>query len=80
MADARAFMEELSRSGIEARVETEVVVVEFEFDSFDAAWEVLAGVTTADLPPERQDAAMWPEPHKPRRFRNTAQFITGTRS
>lgn len=85
LADAQPFLEELSRPGIEARVETEVL--EFEFDSFDAAWEVLAGVTTADLPPERQreakaavQAAMWPEPHQPRRFPNTTQFITGTRS
>ena len=85
LADTRPFLEELSRSGIEARAETEVV--EFEFDSFDSAWEVLASVTTADLPPQRQEeakagvqAAMWPEPDQPRRFRNTVQFITGTRS
>jgi SAM-dependent methyltransferase len=70
LADARPFLDELSRSEIGARVETEVL--EFEFDSFDAAWEVLAGVTTADLPPERQQeaktavqAAMWPEPQQP---------------
>ena len=85
LADGRQFLEELSRSGIEADLETEVV--EFGFDGFDAAWEVLAGVTTAELPPERQQeakaavqAAMWPEPHRPRRFGNSVQFITGTRS
>ncbi|MGH3090972.1 MAG: class I SAM-dependent methyltransferase [Gaiellaceae bacterium] len=85
LADARPFLEDLSRSRIEARVETEVT--EFEFASFDAAWEVLAGVTTADLLPDRREeakaavqAAMWPEPHEPRRFRNATQFITGTRS
>jgi SAM-dependent methyltransferase len=85
LADARPFLEELSRSGIEARLESEMV--EFEFDSLDEAWDVLAGVTTADLAPERREeakagvqAAMWPEPDQPRRFRNTAQFITGTRA
>jgi SAM-dependent methyltransferase len=84
LADTRPFLEQLSRSGIEARVDTEVL--EFEFDRFDAAWEVLAAVTTADLPPERQEearaavqAAMWPEPDQPRRFRNTAHFIVATR-
>jgi hypothetical protein len=47
---------------------------------------VLAGVTAADLPPERQQqakaavmAAMWPEPDKPREFRNLTQFIAGRR-
>jgi SAM-dependent methyltransferase len=85
LADARGFLDELSRSGIEARIETEVV--QFGFDDFDAAWTVFAGVTAADLPPERQaeaksavQAAMWPEPAEPRRFRNTVQFITGVRS
>jgi enediyne biosynthesis protein CalE5 len=85
LADAGPFLAELSRSRIEARVETEET--EFEFASFDAAWDVLAGVTTADLRPERQEeakaavrAVMWPEPHEPRRFRNATQFITGTRS
>jgi SAM-dependent methyltransferase len=85
LADVGPFLEDLSRSGIEARADTEVV--EFEFDSFDVAWEVLAGVTTADLPPERREqakaavqAAMWPEPQEPRRFRNATQFLTGTRS
>jgi ubiquinone/menaquinone biosynthesis C-methylase UbiE len=85
LADGRQFLEELSRSGIEADLETEVI--EFGFEYFDAAWEVLAGVTTADLPSERQQeakaavqAAMWSEPHQPRRFRNSVQFIIGTRS
>lgn len=85
LADPGPFLQELSRAGIEARVATEVL--EFEFDSFDAAWEVLAGVTTADLPLERQQearaavqAAMWPDPSQPHRFRNTTQFITGART
>lgn len=84
LADAGNFLEQLSRSGIEARVETEVL--EFEFDDFEKAWEVLAGVTTADLSPERRheakeavQAAMWQRPGESRRFRNTTQFIVGTR-
>jgi hypothetical protein len=83
LADASGFLDQLSRAGIEARVETEVL--EFEFENFEAAWEVLAGVTTAALPPERREeakaavqAAMWHEPSKPRRFRNATQFIVGT--
>ena len=85
LADARGFLDQLSRSGIEARVEVEVL--EFGFDDFEAAWEVLAGVTTADLAPERRreakgavQAAMWPQPAEPRRFRNTTQFIVGARA
>jgi SAM-dependent methyltransferase len=85
LADPGPFLAELSRSGIEARVETEMV--EFEFESFDAAWEVFAAVTAAALPPERQEQAkagvqlaMWPEPEQRRRFRNATQFIIGTRS
>lgn len=85
LADSAPFLGELSRAGIEAGVEAEVL--EFEFDSFEAAWEVLAGVTTADLPTDRQQEAkdavrdgMWQDPDQPRRFRNTTQFLVGTRS
>lgn len=85
LADTRGFVEQLSRSGLDARVET--ALFEFEFESFETAWEVLAGVTTADLPPERRQeakaavqAAMWHDPDQPRRFRNTTQLILATRS
>jgi ubiquinone/menaquinone biosynthesis C-methylase UbiE len=84
LADGRRFLEELSRSGIEAELETEVV--EFGFDSFEEAWEVFAGVTAASLPSEARQqakaavrAAMWPEPHQPRVFRNLVQFFSGIR-
>ena len=57
----------------------------FVFDDFSSAWDVLAGVTTAQLPLERQQEAkaavrakMWPEGDGPRHFRNLTQFITGT--
>jgi SAM-dependent methyltransferase len=85
LADAGPFVEELSRSGIEAHVETEVV--DFDFENFVEAWDVFAGVTAGDISPERQadakaavQAAMWPEPDQPRRFRNLVQFIVGRRS
>lgn len=84
LADPRPFLADLVRSGIEARVEIEVLG--FEFPDFALAWEVLAGVTTAQLAPERKaeaqaavSAAMWPEPDKPRHFRNTTQFFVGRR-
>ncbi|HEY7933337.1 MAG TPA: methyltransferase domain-containing protein [Solirubrobacteraceae bacterium] len=84
LADTGSFLEQLARSGMQARVETEVL--EFEFENFEAAWDVLAGVTTAHLSPERRQeakaavqAAMWQDPDQPRRFRNTTQFIVGTR-
>jgi hypothetical protein len=84
LADPQPFLEELARCGIEGRVETEVVG--FEFGDFDTAWEVLAGVTAAQLSPEREEeakaavqAAMWPDPGGPRSFRNTVHFIVGQR-
>jgi hypothetical protein len=67
---------------MEARVEQEALG--FAFDTFAAAWEALAGVTTAHLTPERQQeakeavmAAMYPQGDGARHFRNTTQFILG---
>ena len=84
LADLEPFFHELARSGIDAHVETEVLG--FDFDDFASAWDTLAGVTTAMLPPARQQeaqaavqAAMWPDPNEPRHFRNTTQFIVGLR-
>jgi len=84
LADPQPFLEELRRAGIDARVETEVLG--FDFDDFASAWDALAGVTTAMLPPERQreaqaavQAAMWSDPSEPRHFGNTTQFIIGLR-
>ena len=84
LADPQPFLGELSRAGIDARVETEVLG--FDFDDFASAWNTLAGVTTAMLPPRRQReaqaavrAAMWPNPSEPRQFSNTTQFILGLR-
>jgi hypothetical protein len=84
LADPTEFLAQLEKAGIRARVETETT--EFVFDDFSTAWDVLAGVTTAELPPERQEEArapvrakMWPSGDGPRHFSNLTQFITGVR-
>jgi SAM-dependent methyltransferase len=82
LADPTLFLQQLAAVGIQARVEQETL--DFAFDTFAAAWEALAGVTTAHLTPERQQeakeaviAAMYPQGDGPRHFRNTTQFILG---
>jgi SAM-dependent methyltransferase len=82
LADPTGFMAELADAGIDVRVETEELG--FDFRDFESAWEVLAGVTTAQLPPERRQAAknavqavMWPNGPGPRHFRNVTQFLVG---
>jgi SAM-dependent methyltransferase len=82
LADPSLFLQQLAAVGIQARVEQEVLG--FTLDTFAAAWDALAGVTTAHLPPERQQeakeavmAAMYPQGDGPRHFRNTTQFILG---
>ena len=84
LADPSPFLGQLDEAGIDAHVETETLG--FDFDDFGSAWEVLAGVTTAQLPVERQreakaavQQAMWPEGDRPRHFRNETQFIVGQR-
>jgi SAM-dependent methyltransferase len=82
LADPTPFLRQLAEVGIEARVERETLG--FDFDTFAAAWDALAGVTTAHLPPERRQeakaavmAAMYPQGDSPRHFRNATQFILG---
>ena len=82
LADPAAFLGQLSRAGIQAQVEQQELG--FDFDDFESAWEVLAGVTTAQLAPEIQEEAkravhnlMWKGTDGPRHFRNTTQFIIG---
>ena len=74
----------LAPSFLLPHVETEMLG--FDFDDLLSAWTVLAGVTTAQLPPERQQEAqaavraiMWPQGDGPRHFRNLTQFIVGQR-
>lgn len=85
LADPTLFLEQLNDAGINAGIETEVT--EFEFANFEQAWDVLAGVTTANLDDERRAQAkqavqnvMWPDPSTPRVFKNRTQFIVGTRA
>jgi SAM-dependent methyltransferase len=85
LADPSTFVEQLQEAGIRARVETETLG--FDFADFSSAWDTLAGVTTAHLPPERQQeaknaviAAMYPDPDEPRHFRNETRFIVGEAS
>ncbi|MGH7310938.1 MAG: class I SAM-dependent methyltransferase [Candidatus Rokuibacteriota bacterium] len=83
LADPSPFLRQLADVGIEARVERETLG--FDFESFSSAWNVLASVTTAHLPPERQHEAkaevmvtMYPHGDGPRHFRNVTQFILGS--
>jgi hypothetical protein len=83
LADPGPFLAQLAAAGVDAAVTTEVLG--FDFDDFESAWNVLAGVTTAHLAPERREAAkaavrklMWPDGDGPRHLRNTTQFIVGT--
>jgi SAM-dependent methyltransferase len=82
LAEPSGFVRQLGAAGIEARVETETLG--FDFPDFTSAWDTLAGVTTAQLPRERQHeakdavmAAMYPKGDGPRHFRNVTQFIVG---
>lgn len=84
LADPTPLLAQLADAGIAAHVERETLG--FDFDDFTAAWDVMAGVTTAHLAPERQEeakaavrAAMWPSGDGPRHFRNVTQFIIGAR-
>lgn len=84
LADPTPFLAELAGAGIIAHVERETLG--FDFDDFTAAWDVMAGVTTAHLAPERQKEArqavfaeMWPNGDGARHFRNVTQFIVGER-
>ena len=84
LADPKPFLEQLAAAGIRARVDTETLG--FDFEDFGSAWDVLAGVTAAQLAPERRQeakdtvlAAMYPDGDGPRHFRNVTQFIIGER-
>ncbi len=82
LADPSPFLKQLADAGIQARVERETLG--FDFDDFETAWAVLAGVTTHQLAPKLQKeakeavmAAMWPRGEGSRHFQNVTQFIIG---
>jgi hypothetical protein len=84
LADPKPFLEQLAAAGVRARVDSETLG--FDFEDFGSAWDVLAGVTTAQLAPERRQeakaavlTAMYPDGDGPRHFQNTTRFITGER-
>jgi enediyne biosynthesis protein CalE5 len=85
LADSSDFLRQLDAAGIRARVETQTLG--FDFRDFTSAWDTLAGVTTTQLPPERQReakdavmAAMYADGDGPRHFRNVTQFVIGMRA
>ena len=82
LADPGEFLAQLERAGIRASVDSGTTG--FAFDNFAAAWDTLAGVTTAQVPSDRQEQAkaavrakMWPMGDGPRQFRNLTHFIIG---
>ncbi len=82
LADATPFLQQLAEVGIEAHIETEMLG--FDFPDFPSAWNALAGVTTAHLPPDQQQEAqravmdiMYARGDAPRHFNNLTQFIIG---
>jgi SAM-dependent methyltransferase len=82
LADPHVFLRQLAAAGIDAHAETEVLG--FEFESFTAAWDALAGVTAADLASDLQAnareavrRAMYPHGDGPRYFRNLTRFLVG---
>jgi SAM-dependent methyltransferase len=82
LADSGPFLKHLADAGIQARVERETLG--FDFDDFETAWDILAGVTTHQLAPDLQKeakeavmAAMWPRGEGSRHFQNVTQFIIG---
>src|SRR4051794_22266986 len=55
LGDPMPFMMQLEAVGV--RVWVEIEELGFDVDSFDSAWDVFAGVTAAQLAPERQQEA-----------------------
>jgi len=82
LADPTVLLRQLDAAGINAHVETETLG--FDFPDFASAWDTLAGVTAAQLSPDRQEEAkaavmkaMYPDGDGPRHFRNVTHFIVG---
>jgi SAM-dependent methyltransferase len=80
LADPTEFLSQLRAARLEANCEK--VTTTFEFANFEAAWDALAGVTTAALEPNIQEdakaavrALMWTDRTGPRTFRNATQLI-----
>lgn len=82
LADPSIFLGQLEAAGLHVRVEKRELG--FDFPDFSSAWDALAGVTTAHLSADQQEAAkaavlsaVYPDGDGPRHFRNVTQFIIG---
>jgi len=82
LADPALFLELLSRNGVAARVQQEVVT--WGHPNLQHAWDTFTSVTALRMAPEQQDKAraaviqqMWPDPTAPRVFHNMVQYIVG---
>jgi len=85
MANGDEFVEMLKGAGVESSLETETLG--FVFDTFDDAWDVLVGVTTAGMTPQQREEAkaavrqaMWPKDGGPRYFSNLTQCLVGKKA
>lgn len=84
LANPASFLTLLAEAGVDAHVEKEAL--DFDFDDFASAWEVLAGVTASHMTSDKEQEArnalmriMWPNGDGPRHFHNVTQFIVGQR-
>lgn len=85
MANGDEFVDALKDAGVESSLETETLG--FVFDTFEDAWEVLVGVTTAGMTSQKQEEAkaavrqaMWPKDGGPQHFSNLTQFLVGEKA
>ena len=85
MANGHEFIDQLGAAGIHARLETETPG--FCFDTFESAWDVLVGVTTANMDATQKleakkavREAMWPKDGGPRYFNNLTQYVVGEKA
>ncbi len=82
LADPTVFLELLSRNGVAARVQQEVVT--WGHPNLQHCWDTFTSVTALRMSPPQQEQAraavireMWPDPSAPRIFHNLVQSIVG---
>jgi len=85
MADGGEFVALLAEAGLAATLETEQPG--FAFDTFEQAWDALAGVTASTMTPARLAEAKaavrqatWPEDGGPCYFRNVTQYVVAEKA
>jgi hypothetical protein len=84
MGEGTGFQELLRGEGFDAELES--IVTSFSFDTFEHAWDVLAGVTCVGMTESQIEAAqhavreeMWPKDGGPRIFSNLTHYLTATK-